>query len=478
MRRARASWRLAALAALLLGAAAPARGDDVGELGGFGEDEDFEVQVDTDQPLVPKRWWDVDGSIAISTSWNYLAHHSDAPPPQGPSYTGLARLRTRLNLELDLDLPHEFKVRASPYVWYDWTYLIRGIGQYTDKVINEYEWEFDLQDTYIEGPLADDVDIKIGRQVVNWGRSDSVRVLDVLNPLDNREPGRADIEDLRWAVGMAKVDYYHRPWTFTVVAIPEMRFDDLPPVGSDFNPLPVQPVPKKEPDSFENWEFAGRLRGIFEGWDVSLQGAWYFEDIPTLRCRNSPCVAGLRFEYERLWHVGAGANYTLGSWLFKGEVAWIDGFQYTTCEPQPCDPLAGSVFSTDPDTKYRLDGMLGVEYYGITDTTIAVEAVNRYIVGYDELVLSLPVFLRENSTTWAIRYTADWLNQRLRTTLLALLFGYKLQDGAILRFQGEYTLRDGLVLTAGLLLYHKGDLPPLDTWGRNDRFFVDLKWSF
>jgi hypothetical protein len=262
------------------------------------------------------------------------------------------------------------------------------------------------------------------------------------------------------------------------VAIPEMRFDELPPVGSDFNPLPVNPVPKQEPDSFKNWEFAGRLSGIFEGWDFSVQGAYYFEDIPTLHCRVSPCVAGLRFEYERLWHVGAGANYTVGPWLFKGEVAWIDGFQYTTCEPQPCDPLTGSVFSTDPHDKYRLDGMLGVEYYGFTDTTIAVEAVNRYILGYDDLVLSLPVLLRENSTTYAIRYTADWFHQRLRTTVLALLFGYKLQDGAVLRFQGDYTIRDGLVLTAGLLLYHSGDLPPLDTWGRNDRFFVDLKWSF
>ena len=31
---------------------------------------------------------------------------------------------------------------------------------------------------------------------------------------------------------------------------------------------------------------------------------------------------------------------------------------------------------------------------------------------------------------------------------------------------------------AGLLLYQGGDLPPLSEWGRNDRLFFDLKWSF
>ncbi|MBT39354.1 MAG: hypothetical protein CL938_12510, partial [Deltaproteobacteria bacterium] len=82
------------------------------------------------------------------------------------------------------------------------------------------------------------------------------------------------------------------------------------------------------------------------------------------------------------------------------------------------------------------------------------------------------------SVTYAFRYSADWLNARLSTTLVAIVFGWKAQDGAILRLQGDYTIRDGLILTVGMLLYQAGELPPLDTWGRNDRVFIDLKWSF
>ena len=62
--------------------------------------------------------------------------------------------------------------------------------------------------------------------------------------------------------------------------------------------------------------------------------------------------------------------------------------------------------------------------------------------------------------------------------MLAVLFGYEVQDGASVRLQGDYTIRDGLVLTAGMLIFAEGDLPPLSDWGDNDRVFVDLKWSF
>jgi hypothetical protein len=478
--------QLAGLGAVLLWTLAlPAAGDDVGELGGFGEeDEEFSVEIPPEEerePVVPQRWWDLDGSVAISTSWNYLSHRSAAPPPNGTDYTGLSRLRTRLNLQLDLELPRDFEIRVSPYIWYDFNYLIHGIGSYTERVIDEYEWEGDFQDSYLQGPILEDLDVKIGRQVVNWGRSDSLRVLDVLNPLDNREPGRADIEDLRWAIGMLKLDYYLGPWTFTGIAIPEMRFDDLPPVGSDFNPLPSQQLNPRteEPNSFEDWEFAARIGGIFEGWDVSFHFAYIYQDLPSLRVvpvgPGSPL--GLIQKHSRLFMAGAGGNYTMGPWLFKAEAAWFDGIRVTRCEPQPCE-VPPFTLTTDPDRFQRFDGMLGVEYYGFSETTIAIEVVDRHLFGHDDLVVGFPTFQREDSTSYAIRYTADWLNARLQTTVLAILQGYKVQDGAVIRAQADYTLRDGLVLTGGILIFEAGDLPPLSDWGSNDRVFVDVKWSF
>jgi hypothetical protein len=424
------------------------------------------------EPAPSERWWELDGSVALSSSFNYLSHRSAAPPPKGAKYTGVSRLRTRLNLELDVELPRDFELRVSPYIWYDFAYLIRGHGSYTEQVIDEYEWEGDFQDSYIQGALLENVDLKLGRQVVNWGRSDTLRVLDVLNPLDNREPGRADIEDLRRSIGMAKLDAYLGSWTFSVIAIPELRFDDLPPVGSDFNFSPVD-VPSDEPRDFADTEWAVSVKGIFSGWDLSFHFADVYDDIPSLEVVPvSPSrPLGLQLDYDRLEIAGMGGNYTRGAWLFKSELAWLDGFRFTT-SPSPL------VFQNGDEKKSRLDAMLGVEYYGWSDMTLAFEVVNRHLFDYESLVIGFPTFLREDSTEYALRWTADWLNARLTTTVLGVVFGYEAQDGAVIRLQADYTIRDGLVATAGLLLYQGGDLPPLSEWGRNDRLFFDLKWSF
>jgi len=63
--------------------------------------------------------------------------------------------------------------------------------------------------------------------VVVWGRSDTIRVTDVLNPIDNRRPGMVDIEDLRLPVAMAKLDYFVGDWRVTPIAILEQRFQKV-----------------------------------------------------------------------------------------------------------------------------------------------------------------------------------------------------------------------------------------------------------
>ena len=61
---------------------------------------------------------------------NYLSH--SAPGPNGPvSYTGVSRLRTRLNLELDFNLSRDWKLRLAGYIFADPIYAIRGRDDYT-----------------------------------------------------------------------------------------------------------------------------------------------------------------------------------------------------------------------------------------------------------------------------------------------------------------------------------------------------------
>ena len=63
-------------------------------LGGFESEGEFDVDVDFDTSTTEQvdRWWNLDGSVAVSSSINWNDHNSVT----GTDYSGLQRLRARL----------------------------------------------------------------------------------------------------------------------------------------------------------------------------------------------------------------------------------------------------------------------------------------------------------------------------------------------------------------------------------------------
>lgn len=433
-------------------------------LDGFeAEEPAFDVEVERTE--IDDGFWDLSGSIETTGSVNFLDHESDT----GTDYTGLQRLRNRMNLQLDLELGEHWQARAEGWAFADAAYLLNGRSDYTGRVLREYELDADVGELWIQGEPLDWLDVTAGRQIVIWGRSETLRVLDVLNPLDNREPGRIDLEDLRLPVGMLKLDAWFGDWSLSGIAIPEIRFDDNPVNGSDFFPSPPPGValPREdEPDDFVDSEFAGSLTGIFSGWDISLHGAWFWDDLPRLdRAFPNP-----RTVHDRLWMVGAGGNFTWGGWLFKSELAWLDGYEFLVSED-------GFTFSRT-DEKSRLDGLAGLEYYGFVDTTLSLEIAVRHLFDYESALKRSPNFLRETSEQIAVRVTRNFLREKLTLTLLAVIFEIDARDGAIMRADVEYDVLDAVSVGLGVILYEAGELPPISEWQRNDRVIFSAKWSF
>ncbi len=323
-------------------------------------------------------------------------------------------------------------------------------------MLDHYEFDAEIGEAWLQGEVLPGVDLKLGRQIVIWGHSETIRVLDVLNPLDNREPGRVDIEDLRRPLAMVRLDAYRGPWSVTALAIPEVRFDRNPVVGSDFFPAAFD-VPTEEPRDWRDPEFGLAVNGVFEGFDLSFHGAWFHDD--AARFERAPVPT--RRVHDRLWLVGSGATVTSGSWLGKAELAYVDGLGF----------FAG------PD-QGRIDAMVGAEYYGIEDTTIVVEVANRHLLRHRSAMRGAPDFVRRNTQEVALRVSHDRMNDRLHFLALGVLFGWDGQDGSLFRFDVSYDLRDALTIGVGLVLYQTGDLPPLDDFGRNDRLIFQAKWSF
>lgn len=403
----------------------------------------------------------LDGHVKMGSSWNY---EHEAPRQGETDWRGLSRLRAELQLELDAKLPGSWKTFASAKGAYDLAYTIRGRDHFTDEVLDNYEKEIELRELYLLGAIADHLDLKAGRQIVVWGRSDNIRVTDVLNPLDMREPGLTDIEDLRLPVTMTRLDYYFGAWNVTGIAVHEIRFNKMPEFGSDFYPYGNSAVPENKPSSrLDNTEFGLSINGVFSGWDISFYYASIFDDYPHPELVYSGMMPQVELHHARTHMVGTAGNLAWGNWLIKTDIAFFEGLQF---------------LHTGDTTFTRIDVLAGIEYMGFSDTTITLEAVNRHLNEYDQRLKDPPEKIDRDDFQSVLRVTQDYLHDTLTVTFLASLYGCTGQNGAFGRFSMEYDLTDNWTILGGIVDYRSGDKPSMTRIGDNDRVYGEIKYSF
>lgn len=429
-----------------------------GLLGGFSEgNSKDQPQESIDQKPALPDWLTLQGSLSLQSTLN-VAHN--APKPGKPDYRGLSMFKGHGELLADVSFTN-WKARVGATAFYDAAYRLNGQRDfYTKKYLDEYEKEIELNEAYLQGALTDDLDLKIGRQIVVWGKSDNIRVTDVINPLDRRWPGVTDIRYLRLPVTMSRLDYFWDNWSASTLLIHEPRFDKFPLFNGEFFPFPQPAPPLSTPGwSWDNQQFGLALNGIFSGWDLSFYAASVFPENSFLR--RNPSGNPVR-TYERATMLGTAGNIAVGNWLVKAEAAYWDGLNY----------------STIAEEKSRFDVLAGVEYMGFSDTTISFEIANRHIFAYDPRLESLPDGQREDWSQYALRFVRNFMNDTLHATILISSFGLLGADGGFERLQLEYDLTDAITLTGGVVLYESGDFPGFREIGNNDRILFELEYRF
>ncbi|MCI5158775.1 MAG: hypothetical protein D3906_10125, partial [Candidatus Electrothrix sp. AUS1_2] len=364
-------------------------------LGGFEEEKKTEVRAETEggSAWLPG-WLSIDGRLQFGTTYT-IAH--DAPAEGETDWRGFSKARTHLRLDLEARFSDAWSAKAGGKAFYDGIYSLRGRDEYTGYVLDEYENEAELREAYLLGKLTDKLDLKFGRQIVVWGKSDNIRITDVLNPLDMREPGLTDIEDLRLPLTITKLDYYFGNWELSGIAVHEIRFNKTPVYGYDFYSYTEPPPPEDEPaNTLENTEWALSLSGIFTGWDLDLYYARIFNDTPHLEyLLIDDDTTEIRRKHERMHVFGFAYNKALGNWLVKTEGAILNRVHYTN----------------RPGVDYtRLDGLAGVEYSGFHETTLSLEFADRHINNHRPSLEEAPDGVYQDMYQLAFRCTRDFLN--------------------------------------------------------------------
>ncbi len=364
---------------------------------------------------------------------------------------------TSLKSSFFLDYEHKFdngwRFKSNAKAYYDAIYDIRN-NTYSRDELDEQRSEIRLYDAYVEGSISDNIDLKLGRQVVVWGRSDTIRITDILNPLDNRRPGIVDIEDLRLPVTIAKLDFFIGDWRITPIAVLEQFFTINPAFGSAFNPQIDPHIAEK---NYHDVSYALSIGGEFSGWDVNFYAARVRDDMGYVQF-----LPQAKFVHEKVNMFGAAFNVLSGSWLFKTELAYFNGLKYTSAQDRS--------FS-------RTDALIGIEYNGIADTMISYDFSLRHFNNYDRR-LGNELFLPHKSTyQQALRITSDFMNATLHANYLISLYGSKFDEGGFQRAWIKYNISDDLDVNVGIIDYIGGS-KLFNNIKNSDMIFADISYSF
>lgn len=394
------------------------------------------------------------GFVKLAAAYN-TGHQQ--PLPGRTDWRGLSKLRAELLLEARQNFS-AWQFFVSGKGFYDLAYEINGRNDYTNQVLDDYENEVELREAWLQGSLLPSLDLKLGRQIVAWGRSDNFRVTDVLNPLDNREPGLTDIEDLRLPLAMTKLDFYLGEWSLDLIAVHEHRYDKIPSFGHDFYPYPVPPPKEIRPaHTLANTELALDLTGTFSGWDLSFYYANLFNDQPNL-VPTLPPVS----EHRRLKIFGGAASIARGNFLIITEAAHLQGLGFM------------ADFNSDYE---RTDLLAGFEYSGFSETVISCDYLFRRLHGYNNMIRASPESPLENDEQLALRISRNFLHETVSLDGLIMVFGDQTQQGALERLTITYEPADNWSITAGAVFYESGDSPSTAI-GDNDRFFMEIRYDF
>ncbi len=377
----------------------------------------------------------IEGKFTQSAAYSF---HNDTP------HDGLSMFKSALFLEYNHAIWKDFKIKVNGVGFYDTAFLIKGRDDFSDEDVDALESEIELYDAYIQGSLSDKLDIKVGHQVVVWGKSDTIRITDVINALDNRRPGMTDIEDLRLPQAMVKLDYYHDNWRISPIMIVQQKFNKNPPFGGDFNPSPRKLPTQHRPHSPS---YALNVAGEFSGFDVDF----YLADIYAQDELGLPFVN----HNKKMQMAGVALNYVYESWLLKGEFAYKKDFQFLSSGDEKFD---------------RIDSLLGFEYNGFADTKLSYDIANKHMQDKSP-------FFEQDIYQHAFRATSDFLNATLHTNYLVALFGKKLDEGGFQRAWVKYDIVDGVNANFGIVDYIGGSAM-FDEIDDNDMLFVDISYNF
>ncbi|MBF0452114.1 MAG: hypothetical protein HQK75_15540 [Candidatus Magnetomorum sp.] len=275
--------------------------------------------------------------------------------------------------------------------------------------------ESSLRELYLQLGF-ENFSIKLGKQIVIWGKADTGIITDVVSPRDTSDFIFIRLEDSRFGQTMLSSTVYTDFGRYFFFIAPKPLTDKEPDEGTRYY-IPFQGLFIMEEIKPENAdiEYGSRWEKTFGKTDVSLMTGRFFSNTGIYQFSGIDFFSRkprLQKKYHAYEMIGMAASHVKDSFLFKIEAAYKRNYS-----------LQGLNFSdwVFPEQKNLMDVSVGTEYNANDRYQVSVELAHRHINGN---MKGLP-FDKKNSTTLYCIITKNFFNQTVNTEYL---FYYHIQE--------------------------------------------------
>jgi len=386
----------------------------------------------------------------------------------------LDKVQNRLDLKPEAILNDRWEFRGRAFSWYDaaMDFEPTNSTDLTPGIKRHYRTYVQSKEAYLLYG-GDDFDFRIGQQQIVWGKTDGLRMLDIVNPLDMREFMLDDFLDSRIGLWSARLNWYAElggaEHEFEFIVIPDARPVELAPVGSRWAAaLPTAPAgsvlavqsgrePGWRPSDVETglaW------RSNLDGWDVSLNWFYGWKDSPNMQKSLTTGLLTLTPVYQRMNTVGGSFSNAFGAAVLRGEMAVNIGEGLNK---------NGTTPSTSVGRGTTVNASLGADYTK-NNWRISPQLFIRTLPGWDSTIAENMI-----SGFASLIVSTDYLNEKLKPELLGL---YDWADGSwMLRPKLAYEFSDQITAKLGADLFG-GSNGLFGQFDKNDRIYSEVEYTF
>jgi hypothetical protein len=313
-----------------------------------------------------------------------------------------------------------------------------------------YDFDTDLSvgltEAYID-MYSQDVDVRIGKQQIIYGKADGVFITDVVSPKNLSEFLLPDFDEIRLGVTAVKVDYYRNDATYELVWIPLFTPNTMPEADSIWNVNGIDFGDSTEDidASLENSEIFGKYSLYSSTIDFDIMSGSMWDDEPTITTDGD-------FTHHRMGIIGGSFSTTVHHYIIRGEGAWNTG------------KYVNATLEMD-----YLHYMVGIDTT-VNSWNLSAQFIEKVYLDYED---------NTSVDQWQNTITLMANKEFYDNTILFEIFTYIEFDeiNALIRPKVTYSLSDDITVMAGCNIF-LGDSGTYGQFDDNSMLYTKIKLSF